>query len=63
MQVPRPESDQYAKPDDRTKSRRCLHCGRMFESYHAGNRICRRCTNLNDFQNKLSGPPEHGIIK
>lgn len=53
----------YARQDKRTKSRKCLHCGRFFRSYHAGHRICPRCANLDEFQHKRAGIPEHGIVE
>lgn len=58
---PRPR--RYAKPDERTRPRRCLSCGRFFKSYHAGNRICERCSNQRNFQALQAGIPEHGIVK
>jgi len=30
-------------PDPERRNRRCLPCGRMFASEHAGNRICPKC--------------------
>lgn len=53
----------YARPDERTASRKCLHCGRFFRSYHAGHRICPRCEKLDDFHHKRSGLSEHGFVK
>ena len=40
-----------------------LSCGRFFKSYHAGNRICERCSNQRNFQALQAGIPEHGIVK
>lgn len=63
MSSPPPNGRHYARKDHRTRQRRCLHCGKMFESYHAGHRICLRCANLDDFNHKRSGLPEHGTVK
>lgn len=30
-----------------TKQRDCLKCGKLFDSTWAGNRICKRCTQIN----------------
>ena len=53
----------YAQRDKRSASRKCLHCGRFFGSYHAGNRICPRCAKREEFHNKRAGLAEHGIVK
>jgi len=53
----------YARHDERTASRKCLHCGRFFRSYHAGNRICPRCEKLDDFNHRRSGLDEQGFVK
>jgi len=29
------------------KKRTCLKCGNLFDSAHAGNRICKRCAQIN----------------
>ena len=29
------------------KKRTCLKCGKQFDSAHAGNRICKRCAQIN----------------
>jgi DNA-directed RNA polymerase subunit RPC12/RpoP len=62
MSKGQPRHTEYEK-DERYASRKCLHCGRFFGSHHAGNRICPRCSNREDFHNKRSGLPEHGFVK
>lgn len=41
-------SDLMRDPGMEKKKRTCLKCNRLFDSAGPGNRICRRCQQIND---------------
>lgn len=49
--------------DHRSGERKCLRCQRPFFSFHAGHRICARCTDLDSYKDDLGGVPTHGVLK
>ena len=56
------KSPNHIMPTKRTKQRLCLYCGKYFESFHAGHRICSRCESRESFQNNRSGFDETGFL-
>ena len=51
-------ADDETLPDVPTKKRDCLRCGKQFDSLHIFNRVCDRCTVIND----RGGRKEHKVI-
>lgn len=47
-----------AEPRNRTTRRNCLGCGRGFDSWGIGNRMCRTCKRSPAY----SGPAEHRVM-
>jgi len=48
-------STQEKKKQTEAKVRRCLMCGRDFESAWAGERVCKRCRSSHDWRHGMAG--------
>lgn len=46
-QAPVVERDRWRTSERKAKQRTCLKCGKLFDSAGPGNRICKRCTQIN----------------
>lgn len=59
---PRPPENQKPQPDEerlaQRRPRRCLRCGRMFDSHGPGNRICKPCQHGRDVRERADSPFE-----
>lgn len=51
--------DEPPEPKTTTKKRLCLKCGEKFDSLHVHNRICEKCTAINERAER----PQHKVLR